>query len=50
MDAVSREKALKIADAWGLNDQQTNQLLDLPDAASQLVTIDEALYRIFEMN
>jgi cyanate lyase len=50
MDAISREKACEIANAWGLNDQQRKQLLNQPDATSQVVTIDDALYRIFEMN
>ena len=49
MDAASREKFHKILDAWGLNGEQREQLLNQPDAAS-VITINDALFRIFELD
>ncbi len=50
MDGTSREKADKIADDWGLTAEQKQQLLDQPDAAPQIVTIHDALFRLFELD
>ena len=50
MGVTSREKAYKIADDWGLTAEQKQQLLDQPDAAPQVVTIYDALYRLFELD
>lgn len=48
MGAVNREKADQIADDWGLSAEVRSQLLDQQGAASQIITIDDALHRIFQ--
>ena len=47
MDATSREKAYKIADGWGLPPDEREQLLNQPDAAPQVISIHDALHRLF---
>lgn len=50
MDAISLEKARSITDAWGLSDDQAQQLVDQPDATPQITTIRDALHRIFDFS
>jgi len=40
----------QVFDAWGISDLQRAQLLDQSDAAHQVVTINDAVCRIFELD
>jgi len=48
MDAISREKAERVADDWRLNADERAQLLDQPDQVSAVMSIHDSLHRIFE--
>lgn len=50
MDAIGIEKARSITGAWGLSDEQAQQLLDQPDATPQIMRIHDALLRIFDFS
>ena len=51
MDAISSlEKARSITGAWGLTDDQAQQLLCQPEATPQIITIHDALHRIYDFS